>query len=405
MQLDASDPAGNEASEKENCKKNPKIAVSLALSNGQTITGGNGGSVLRTEGGELAVASGGNSGSMAVTARFDARRLKKLTVGKPNEWTTLLGTNNEVLLKVAPGKSGKTAILKAGTMGFSGINPPNLPSEGDVLSFEIPGALGERGIIFNGDPAAPLILGGKGGSTAYGHGGLGGVLVQNSAQHATGYGSGGGGAATGENSPRNPGGLCGLALLSACDQLTIVDKINDPECKWDHFLRSSKNVKAINQTVGKPDGISRPISGLSSRLGRVDTERLAIIRIKVSGAPNVIRRYAKLYYVGGGSEEGVLVETSQGQYAPYQIRWIPNQTLVAALKKHDEIQPNARVCMGWVHPQLDNPKINICVGRVTAEGMPEEFPYQTWAYCADPKSKKDLTPRYMPIFRETSWGT
>ncbi|QCE32973.1 hypothetical protein FAI41_04815 [Acetobacteraceae bacterium] len=253
-QPDASDLQENEASDKKICKKDPKIAVSLSLSNGQKITGkisladlkdkegetnsllhrqvfsttgefaylphphtnyiiarlfgagGNGGTVLRTESGELAVASGGNSGNIAVSARFDASRLKKLIVGKPEEWTMLLGTNDEILLKVAPGQSGKTAILKTATTGFSGINAPNLPSEGDVLSFEIPGAIGERGIIFNGDPAAPLILGGKGGSTAYGHGGLGGILVQNSAQHATGYGSGGGGAAAAENSPRNPGG-------------------------------------------------------------------------------------------------------------------------------------------------------------------------------------------------------
>ncbi|QCE32975.1 hypothetical protein FAI41_04825 [Acetobacteraceae bacterium] len=199
--------------------------------------------------------------------------------------------------------------------------------------------------------------------------------------------------------------LCGVSLLSACDQLTIVDKINDPECKWDHFLRSSKNVKAINQTIGQPKGISRPIRRLSSRLGRVNTERLALIRIKISGAPNVVRRYVKLYYLDGGQEEGILVETEQGQYAPYQIRWIPNQEIVAALKKHDSLQPNAETGIHWVHPQLDNPSVNLCVGRVTAEGMPEEFPYQTWAYCADPKSRKDLTPRYMPIYREITWGT
>ncbi|QCE34730.1 hypothetical protein FAI40_04820 [Acetobacteraceae bacterium] len=200
-------------------------------------------------------------------------------------------------------------------------------------------------------------------------------------------------------------GICAVSFLSACDQLTIVDKENDPESKWDSIYRSSKNLKYLNQSVGKPDGLAKPISRVSSRLGRVDTERMAILRLDVSGAPNVMRRYVKLYYTDGSNEEGVLVETDQGQYAPYLIRWIPGNTVVEALKKHDALQPNAATGDKWVHPDFNNSTINACVARVTAEGMPEEFPYQTWAYCADPKSKKDLTPRYMPIFRETSWGT
>lgn len=199
--------------------------------------------------------------------------------------------------------------------------------------------------------------------------------------------------------------LASIGFLSACDQLTVVDKVNDPESKWDDFYRSSKNLKAINATVGQVDGVPKQVVRLSSRLGRVDPERMTIIGIKISGAPNVLKRYVKLYFTDGGQEEGVLVETKQGLYAPIQIRWIPNRQIYQRLKRHDDLQPNAATGLKWVHPQFENAKINLCVGRVTAQGLPEEFPYQAWAYCNDPKSKKDLTPRYMPIWRDTAWGT
>ncbi|QCE34728.1 hypothetical protein FAI40_04810 [Acetobacteraceae bacterium] len=242
-------------------KKEPRVSVSLALSNGQTLTGklnlsdlrnknlehsalihrqtfsktgeftyipypharyviahvfgagGDGGEILQTASGEFAVSSGGNSGNIAISTRFDARRLKKLIIGDRKEWGFLIGQNEEILLKVAPGQAGKTTLFKAGKCDFSPLTPPNTPSEGEVLSLDIPGASGERGMVLNADPSNLMLLGGKGGSCAYGHGGMGGISQKNTAQDAVGYGSGGGGAASGENSPRNPSGKGAPAMI------------------------------------------------------------------------------------------------------------------------------------------------------------------------------------------------
>ena len=152
---------------------------------------------------------------------------------------------------------------------------------------------------------------------------------------------------------------------------------NDP-C-WRDEMASPGAVKNVNDSVGKKNGIPKPIVALVE-LASADSIQLASVGIQLPRFGQAsVSCHVTLKFTDGGTSAGVVSINDPGQFAPLQVSWISDLDIAAARAKTDRLRTATNL---YVKPNLIDPAIQACVGRATALGTGEQFPGQLWAACA-----------------------
>ncbi|QCE34729.1 hypothetical protein FAI40_04815 [Acetobacteraceae bacterium] len=184
--------------------------------------------------------------------------------------------------------------------------------------------------------------------------------------------------------------------LGACQSVCVMP--NDLYQGLNELYPSNSNLSQINQSIGETEGIPKPVKKMKL-VGPVDIDRLKEYGVEISPEPEANSRYVTLVFSDKTQAEGVLNEKRLAEPGSAILtRWIPAEKVAKSLAQRDSHQFSTKYGEKWAHPDFQNFKIQTCVGRMTAQGYQESFPYEVWSYCANPKTKKSLNKFHSRFF-------
>ncbi|QCE32974.1 hypothetical protein FAI41_04820 [Acetobacteraceae bacterium] len=176
--------------------------------------------------------------------------------------------------------------------------------------------------------------------------------------------------------------------LSACHSICVMP--NDLYQGLNELYASRNNIAQVNQSLGEKEGVPKAIQKIQL-IGPINFERLEESGVTLAPEPQANSRYVTLVFRDKTKAEGVLNEERLNERgAAILTRWIPAQQIAQSLKIRDSHQFSTQYGLKQAHPDFNNVKIQVCVGRMTAQGFQESFPFEAWSYCANPKTKKSL---------------
>jgi len=177
--------------------------------------GGAGGSCTATSSSQVSCASGGSAGAYAetlITSGFDGAAVVVGAGGVP----AAIGNNSGgaggassfgSILAVPGGSGGFGSIASTAPLLFGGTGTSALPTGANLVAAA--GATGSEGFAL----ATTIVVGGIGGSSAFGGGGRGGGATAGSAGQAPGAGGGGAAAIASQSGFQGGAGAAGLVLV------------------------------------------------------------------------------------------------------------------------------------------------------------------------------------------------